>query len=163
MSSPNDRTIDRRADKLKNDLFKHGQYYYHQKDVIKLLNKLGGYTEAPNEDKLLWGDCISTCINIKNMMKSLGVGGSDILQIVKQCIVACMLDIKDNEYERTKVGNKDLIKKTVPHTNDHCRNDWIDKCIERRKKYDLFGDPDDFIDAPKHKTPSYVHIFLTYL
>ena len=105
IKSPSPSTIDRKANNLNEELFKNGQYYYHNKDIVKLLNKLGGYSEVPNEDNLLWGDCISTCINIKNMISSLGIGGSDILQVTTHC----------------------------------------------------------FIDAPKHATPSYVHIFLIYM
>ena len=53
MKSPNDKSVDRKAEKLNKELFKDGRYYYHKKDVIRLLNKLSGYEDAPNEDQLL--------------------------------------------------------------------------------------------------------------
>lgn len=163
MPSPIDKTISRKAEALNKDLFKHGQYYYHHKDIVKLLNKLSKYSEAPNNDNLLWGDCISTCINIKNMIHKIGIGGTDILQIVKQCVIACMLDIKNSNYEYKKIGNKDFISDIVPHVDKNCKIDYIRKCIKRRKNYDETGNTDQFIDAPIHKTPSYVHILIQAL
>ena len=98
--SPNDKTVDRKADKLRKDLFQSGQYYYHKKDIVRLLNRLSDCEEAPDTDKLLWGDCISTFIAIKNVIQRLGVRGSKILQVIKQSVVACMLDIKEDRYDK---------------------------------------------------------------
>ena len=154
MSGPGDSTVSRKAEKLNKELFNHGQYYYHLEDIIKLLNHLSGYSDAPNEHNLLWGDCIATCIAIKDMIRKLGVRGSNILQIVKQCVVACMLDMKDD-----KIMNKELISEMLPHEDVQCKRDWIQKCVDRKEMFELFDEPDFFVDAPEsNRTPSYVHI-----
>ena len=151
MSSPKDKTIDRKAEKLGKELFKHGQYYYHKKDIIRLLNKLSEYDQE-NEHKLLWGDCIGTVIAIKNMIKRLGMRGSNILQVVKQCVVGCMLDIKEEKYDM--IHNKELIRNLLPHKNDECKRDWIQKCVDRRQIYDLFEEPEFFVDIAQSERAS---------
>ena len=82
---------------------------------------------------------------------------SNILQVVKQCVVGCMLDIKEGEYD--KIYNKELISEILPHKNDQCKRDWIQKCVNRRQLYDLFEEPEFFVDMPKtERASSYVNI-----
>ena len=83
--------------------------------------------------------------------------GSNILQVVKQCVVGCMLDIKEEKYD--KIHNKELISKILPHKNDECKRDWIQKCVDRRQLYDLFEEPEFFVDLPQsERASSYVNI-----
>ena len=56
MSSPDDKTMDRKA--------RHGQYYHHEKDTIRLFPKSSEY-DPENKHNLLWGDCIQLLFLLK--------------------------------------------------------------------------------------------------
>ena len=157
---PGGTTVKRLAEKLNKEMFMSDDCYYRMEDIVRLLNQLSGYEKAPNPTGILWGSCITSMISMQQVMKQLGVQGTDIQQQVKQGMAASVL-LLDKKYN---VQNKKLIDHILPHKDDHCRNDFIDKCVVRRKALDLFGDPEYFCNnGQKYVTPSYVYICVVSL
>ena len=154
---PSPSTVQRLARKLKKDMFQSKKYYYNMEAIIELFNQLSGYEEALacNPHQLLWGSCIASMVSVHNIMKQLGVRGTDVQQQVKQGIGAAILQLDENY----KVMNEKLIDKILPHENDQTRDDWIQKCVNRRRIFDLFGTAEDFCNDEKtHETPSCVYL-----
>ena len=150
-SSPSPATISRKAERLKKELFMNGGYYYHMKDIIKLFNQLGSYDQSPNTNKnLLWGSCIEAVVAIKDFYDRVGTRGSFQLHTVKQCMIAAMAIIDDNQ----NVRNRKLLTEILPHTDNHCRNEYFDKCIKRRILLDTFDEPEFFCETAEYQRDS---------
>ena len=140
---PSPSTIKRHARQIRDALFKNKQYYYRTEQVRILLNQVSGYEEANNcnTEGLLWGDCIVSVSSIRFIMKKLGVKGTDAEQQIKQAIAAAMLVLEED-----KILNKKLLVEVLPHEDEHERNKWIDKCVDRRKKFEIQNDFEYFCD-----------------
>ena len=74
-----------------------------------------------------------------SVFKQLGVRGTDKQQQAKQCVAAAMLYMKGDE-----IVNKKLLDEILPHKDDHERNKWINKCVEKRNLLELFDEPEYF-------------------
>lgn len=144
-------TIQRHARELHKKLFKSGSYKYTLTNIVTLLNQVSGYEETPHND-IKWGYAVLSMIAIQNMFNQLGTRGTHKLQQVKQGIAAAMLYLNGD-----KIMNKPLLKAVLPHKDNHARNDWIDKCIDRRRLCILFDEPEFFADNGQvYPNPSYV-------
>ena len=157
-----DRTIQRMAEKLNKDLFCNKRYYYDIKSIIKLLNQLSRYDRAPNPYNLDWGYGIASIQSVHDIMHKLDTRGTDIQQQVKQGIGASILVFKE-DYD---IDNKKLIDRILPHKDEQARDDWIQKCVMRRRVFDRTHEAEDYCnDGKVHKTPSCVqyvpNIFLS--
>ena len=71
---PGNGTIGRHALKWREELFGNdNNYYYDMKSIIKLSNRISGYNNAPNPNKLLWRYCIASLQSVYNVMHTLGI------------------------------------------------------------------------------------------
>ena len=90
-------------------------------------------------------------------MTELGTRGIDIQQQVKQAMAASVLWLDDDD----NVKNKKLIDQILPHEDKDANNEFIRKCVARRKMLELYDDPEHFCnDEQKHVTPSCVCSYL---
>ena len=135
--SPNSRTINRHALAMSKKLFQSGQYYYRKSDIVKLLNALSAYEYGPNTTNLRWGDCIMTMTEFALNYNRLGIRGTVDQLSVKKAMIALMLCFDNNN----NIKNKKLLTEVLPHKDEHCRNDWIQQCLDRRELFDLFEEP----------------------
>ena len=133
-------TIERHAKELSKKLWQGNKYRYTLANVVKLLNQLSGYDEAPHIN-VKWGHALLSVIAMESIFKQMGVRGTDKQQQAKQCMAAAMLYMQGDT-----IVNKKLIDEILPHEDEHARNDWIDKCVMRRKLFRLFDEPEFFVD-----------------
>ena len=73
-------------------------------------------------------------------MNQLSTRGIDTQQQVKQGITASILCLDNND----NVKNKKLIDQMLPHDDKDTNNDFIRKCVTRRKMLELFDEPECF-------------------
>ena len=133
-------TIARHANEIQKMLFKGNRYRYTLANIVTLLNQLSGVEYAPHSN-IKWGYALLAVIALESTFKQMGVGGTDKQQQVKQCMAGGMLYM-----EGDKIVNKKLMDEILPHEDIHARNDWINKCVKRRKIFELFDEPEFFAD-----------------
>ena len=150
-----DSTISRIARELNKKLFENNRYKFTLDNLVKLLNQLSGYQNAPHNN-IKWGYALLAIIAMESVFKLMGVRGTDKQQQVKQCMAGGMLYMDGD-----KIINKKLLDEILPHEDAHTRNEWIDKCVDRRKMLELFDEPEFFADnGQTHDTPSCVSFVL---
>ena len=63
-----------------------------------------------------------------------------------------------------KIVNKKLLDEILPHEDEHTRNDWIDKCVQKRRLFEPFDEPEFFADnGQTYNNPSCVSIVHLYV
>ena len=123
-------SINRIANKLKTELFGNSRWKFDYNSMRKLLNRISSDQRAPNPHNIPYGMAIHGMNKIKNMMDDIGTGGTYNQRQAKQALSCGVMDM-DND----ALKNKDLLVHILPHTDDHCRNDWIDNCVSYLDAY----------------------------
>ena len=88
--------------------------------------------EAPNTNKIPWGEAITAINNVKAVYDEIGIRGTYLQQQIKQRLTGAILDFDHNK----QVCNKKLLAALLPHENRQCRNDWIIKCATFKRHFD---------------------------
>ena len=142
-------TIERYARAMNKKMFNGNKFRFTLANVVKFLNQLSGYANAPHNN-IQWWYALLSVIAIESTFKQLGIRGTNQQQQAKQCIAAAMLHM-----ENDKVINKPFFHRILPQTNEECRNDWDDKCVVRKNLLEVFDEPEFFCDnGQTFATPS---------
>ena len=133
--SPSSSTILRHAKQLHKMMFEGKYYEYKLSDIAILLNKLAKMESAPN-DGIPWGDALLGIYSLRDVMKEIGVRGSEEMHNAKKLLIASVVSTDDNDDVPT---NRPLLNALLPHIDDHCRAEYLKQCLERRAKFDANG------------------------
>ena len=124
----------RHARQLRKMMFEGNCYRYKLSDVGILLNKLARIESTPNDD-IPWGDALMGIYSFRDVMKEIGVRGSEEMHNAKKLLIASVVSTDDNDVPT----NRPLLNALLPHMDDHCRADYLKQCLDRRAKFDAHG------------------------
>ena len=111
-----------------------------------------------NKDYILWGDAIRASYQLKQILNILGTRGSIQQRQCKQTLIASVISINDND----EITNRKYIRSLLPHKNANARNEFINKCTDKKVLFNIFNDKELFVnDEIIIKRNSYV--LLLYL
>ena len=123
-------------------LFNSPDYRLTFDRVMWILDKVSRSEGAPiatttpigKKDKRIdWGTGITALYNMQHRCQQLDTGGT-FLQLQCKQAMTCGVMLIGNNSNVTYRGRK-LLKAVLPHTDKHCRRDWIDKCHTYLNKF----------------------------
>ena len=97
--------------------------------------------DAPNPNKIPWGEAITAVNNIKAVYDKVGVRGSNLQQQMKQGLTCAVMSLDNNN----NITNQTLLR-ILPHKHWQTRHDWIIKCLALKIQFN-----DDEIDISCRK------------
>ena len=90
LPEPSPSTIERFAREMNKKMFNGNKFRFTLANVVKFLNQLSGYPNAPHNN-IQWGYALLSVIAIESTFKQLGIRGTNQQQQVKQSMTAAML------------------------------------------------------------------------
>ena len=133
---PSDDAITNLVSKVISHLFHHRYQQqtikYERNHIVKLLNKIGTHDDMIEDMKFNWGDALLSLSAQHDCMHNMGVRGNKIAQQNKQAIISSATVLGEDN----NIMNRGFIRDMCPHSSKRGANNFIDKCVDIRNKFD---------------------------